>query len=358
MVTGAGAESWTVADSGGLVGPAERFLAHLAAIERSPNTVRAYAHDLRDFFEFLAVRGLAWDRVCLEDIGRFVAWLRLPPRARAAGVGVLPSVEATLTAASVNRKLSALSSFYEFHRRHGTELGDLLTRWKPGGRSGGSWKPFLAHLGARDQRRRAVALKAHRRIPRALAEEEVERLLTACASLGERLLVMLLSSAGLRIGEALGLRHEDLDARRCEVAVVARQNANGARAKTWGRRVPVTGSLMRLYSDYLHEEYGTLDSDYVFVHLAGPRLGQPLRYGDVDRLVRRLREATGVVFTPHELRHTCATGWLRRGVPVEVVARLLGHASVSTTIDTYDHLGIEDARRVLAAAGALGQAPS
>jgi integrase/recombinase XerD len=52
------AESWTVVDGQGVVEPVERFLAHLAATERSPNTVRAYAHDLRDLLEFLAVRRL------------------------------------------------------------------------------------------------------------------------------------------------------------------------------------------------------------------------------------------------------------------------------------------------------------
>jgi len=346
-------ESWTVVDGDGLVAPVERFLAHLAAIERSPNTVRAYAHDLRDFFEFLALRQLSWDRIRLEDVGRFVAWLRLPPAARTGSVAVLPSVEAALSAASVNRKLSALSAFYEFHQRHGVELGELLTRWKPGGGRGGSFKPFLIHLGARDERRRAVALRPVRRTPRALEADEVERLLGACVLLRDRLLFTLLVRAGLRIGEALGLRHEDLDARRREVAILARSNANGARAKSWARRVPVAPSLIRLYSDYLHDEYGPLDSDYVFVHLAGRRPGWPMDYAAVDRLVRRLRARSGVHFTPHELRHTYATELLRRGVAVEIVQRLLGHASVSTTVDTYSHLGVEDARRALAAAGVL-----
>ena len=44
------------------------FLAHLSAIERSPNTVRAYAHDLRDFFEFVAGRDVGWDRVRLKEL--------------------------------------------------------------------------------------------------------------------------------------------------------------------------------------------------------------------------------------------------------------------------------------------------
>ena len=54
-----------------------------------------------------------------------------------------------------------------------------------------------------------------------------------------------------------------------------------------------------------------------------------------------------------ERRHSYATGLLRRGVRAEVVQHLLGHASISTTIDTYSHLGIEDARRALVAAGVL-----
>jgi Phage integrase, N-terminal SAM-like domain len=44
--------------------------------------VRAYAHDLRDFLAFLESRGIAWDGVVLEDLGRFVAWLRLSGPAR------------------------------------------------------------------------------------------------------------------------------------------------------------------------------------------------------------------------------------------------------------------------------------
>jgi integrase/recombinase XerD len=181
----------------------------------------------------------------------------------------------------------------------------------------------------------------------------VKRLLMACDTLQDRLLLTLLREAGLRIGETLGLRHEDIDARRGEVSVVARVNANGARAKTWERRVPVSAATVRLYSDYLHVEYGALDSDYVFVCLRGARLGRPVDYPVVDRQVRRLRARSGERFTPHELRHSYATDLLRRGVAVEVVQKLLGHASITTTIDTYSHLDIEDARRALVAAGVL-----
>ena len=76
--------------------PIERYLAYLTDIERSPNTVKAYAHDLKDWFVFLDVRGLDWREVRLEDLGEFVAWLRLPPAGRAGGVVMLPSARASL----------------------------------------------------------------------------------------------------------------------------------------------------------------------------------------------------------------------------------------------------------------------
>jgi integrase/recombinase XerD len=136
--------SWTVLDRAwSVLEPAEAFLAHLHAVERSPNTVKAYAHDLRDWFEFLDGAGMSWSAVRLEDVGRFVAWLRLPPVARDGRVVALPSAERFCAAATVNRKLSAVSSFYEFHHRHGVDLGDLLTTWRTQAYRGGSWRPSL-----------------------------------------------------------------------------------------------------------------------------------------------------------------------------------------------------------------------
>ena len=59
LMPGSEAESWTLlGDDHGPVEPAERFLAYLAAVERSPNTVKAYAHDLKDWFAFLGFRGV------------------------------------------------------------------------------------------------------------------------------------------------------------------------------------------------------------------------------------------------------------------------------------------------------------
>jgi hypothetical protein len=57
----------------------------------------------------------------------------------------------------------------------------------------------------------------------------------------------------------------------------------------------------RLYSEYMHAEYGELDSDYVFVNLWGGRRGSPMSYPTVDKLVARIRSRTGVEFTFHML---------------------------------------------------------
>lgn len=121
-------ESWTVlGGEDGTVEPIERFLAYLTDIERSPNTVKAYAHDLKDWFVFLDQRALDWREVRLEDLGEFVAWLRLPPPGRDGRVTLLPSAGHHCGVTTVNRKLSALSGLYLFHARHGLDLGDLVT---------------------------------------------------------------------------------------------------------------------------------------------------------------------------------------------------------------------------------------
>lgn len=313
VLTSSGVESATVVRDGEVVVCVDRFLAHLTAIERSPNTVRAYAHDLRDFAAFLDPRSAVWDAVSLEDIGRFIAWLRLSSLARSGQVMPLPWVEGELSAATMNRKLSAIASFYEFHQRHGAAVGDLLARWRPGGR-GGSWRPFLAHLGDKPERRRVIALRSERRLPRELSAVEMTTLIDACDRLRDRFLLSLLRGTGLRIGEALGLRHEDIDVLRRVIIVRQRLNVNRARAKTYSREVPADPALIRLYSDYLHEEYGALDCDYVFVNLWAEPVGRPMSYPSVDRLVRRLRRRTGIEFTPHQFRHSYATDLLRRGV--------------------------------------------
>ena len=250
----------------------------------------------------------------------------------------------------MNRKLAAVSAFYAHQARNGAEVGDLLAVWRTGGRGG--WKPFLHHVSkGKPYRGRAISLKAPKKLPRILTVAETQAILDACTRLRDRFFFALLHESGCRAGEALGLRHEDIAAAECEVSIVARENANGARAKSGGRTVPVGPELIRLYADYLHEEYGGIDSDYVFVNIWAQPKGQAWSYQAAYDLVLRLRARTGIAFDPHWLRHAAATRWLRDGVSIEVVSKLLGHSSVTTTSAIYGHLTAEDARAALERAG-------
>ncbi len=96
----------------------DEYLAWLTDCERSPNTVEAYAHDLRAFWTFLAEHGLVWDQVGVGELAEFAAWARRP----AANVVVLAEEAARLSARSVNRMLSGVVGFYEFQARRGSTL--------------------------------------------------------------------------------------------------------------------------------------------------------------------------------------------------------------------------------------------
>ncbi len=353
VIPGSGTRSWTVlGDDDAPVVPVDRFLAYLTGIGRSPNTVKAYAHDMKDLWQFLGFRGLDWREARLEDIAEFVAWLQLPAAGRAGEVAVLPSSVPEVSVATVNRKLAAASSFYAHQARNGDGPGDLLAAWRTGGRGG--WKPFLHHVSrGKPYRGRAIALKAPKKLPRILTVAETQAILDACTRLRDRFFFALMHETGCRAGEVLGLRHEDVAAAECEISIVPRENANGARAKSGARTVPVDPDLLRLYADYLHEEYGGLDSDYVFVNIWAEPKGQAWSYQAAYDLVLRIRARTGLDFDPHWMRHSAATRWLRDGVSIEVVSKLLGHSSVTTTSATYGHLTVEDARKALEKAGWL-----
>ena len=351
-----GDESWTVLDDDfTVIEPIEMFLAHLTVIERSPTTVRSYAFDLRDYFQFLGLHEIDWDTVALEQLGRFAGWLRLAPDARAGTVTALPTVTPHCSATTINRKLSAIGSFYRFHARHGVSCADLLTAMNPSGARSSSWRPFLAHLGDRGTRK-TIKLTPPRRLPRTLTDEQTAAILACCDRLRDRFLIALLAGTGMRVGEALGLRHEDIDPAERLVRVRARRNSNQARVKCGQREIPIAPALIRLYTDYLVTEYGDLDCDYVFVNLWAGNHGDPWRYWNVTDLIARLRRCSGIEFTAHMFRHTYATELLRREVPPEVVQKLLGHASITTTIGTYAHLDITHVRDALERSGWLARA--
>jgi integrase/recombinase XerD len=181
------------------VEPIRRYLAYLDDVERSPNTLRAYAHHLKLFWDYLAWAKLAWTDVRLGQLARFMAWLRRHDP------DVVPLGAATRRREStINTILAAVNSFYEFHER----LGSLLPfeRYRLGVPPSGATKPFLHHITkGQPVRTHLVKARSQRRLPRTAAPEDIEALLGACTHVRDQLLVCLLRDTGMRIGQVLGL---------------------------------------------------------------------------------------------------------------------------------------------------------
>lgn len=104
---------------------AESFFVYLDARELSPETVRTYAHALASSFRFLDEGALDWQEVRLVDLADFIVWLRRP----APNVIVLDLSASCRKPRTVNKILSAVSSFYDYQVRNGCEVAARLVVW-------------------------------------------------------------------------------------------------------------------------------------------------------------------------------------------------------------------------------------
>ena len=82
------------------------------------------------------------------------------------------------------------------------------------------------------ERRRTIKLKSPQCLPKVLTAQQVQVILDACEHLRDRLLFALMLDTGVRVGEALGLRHEDVAIAEKTITITPRDNANRARAKS------------------------------------------------------------------------------------------------------------------------------
>lgn len=335
-----GRRSATVLGPQGTISAVEDYFTFLDAIGRSPNTVRGYASDLAQWFEFLDARSRPWDQATMDDLGDFTAHLRRTNRAvPETNVVVLRPQVQKRSPASVQRALSAVFAFYDHHWN--TPIAQALARSRQG--------RTAVRKGRYATGKRPIQVIVPDTIPDILTQDQAAVIVNAASTLRDRLLLLMMLLNGLRVGAALGLRHEDINVRKKSLTIRPRDdNANGARAK---RRsdltLPLHPAVGRIYTDYLDIEYGDLDSDYVFVNLWAGQIGAPMTYSNVRQLISRLSRATGVTFTAHTLRHTFATEARRGGAQLEAVSELLGHASVDVTRSTYIHTTVEDLRKEL-----------
>lgn len=337
-------ESWLVIGDDFLpVEPVQDYLAYLSNVGRSPNTVRTYAYHLKLYWEYLGEKCIDWTEANLEKLADFMLWLR---SSSPAGVVSMVEQESKRSEASINGILTSVCMLYDFHEKSGNV--DHIPLYRTSMMPGRRYKGFLHHINkGKPVRTRLLKLKVPKRAPKTITTEQVQELIEACRSVRDKFLVCLLHESGMRIGQALGLRHEDIQSMDNLIRIEPRDdNANGARAKTVDPyTVHVSQGLMGLYTQYVCDEFmEILDdlSDYVFVNLWDGKKGEPMSYSNVMALFNRLKRKTGIAINPHMLRHTHATQLIREGMPMAYVQKRLGHASIQTTIDTYVHVTNED----------------
>lgn len=289
----------TVTESGGAIGQFTRFL--VSERNASQNTVRAYVREVSDLRAFLAgakkrdpesARG-GWKAVTTADLRRFFSE-RFP--------GLKPS--------SVARKMSAVRSFFAFLVGQGAISGnpaDSLT-----------------------------APRREMRLPEFLPVDEMMDFLGSLPSGGVReardaAILELLYSSGLRVGELVALRMEDVSLEEGTVRVMGK----GRKV----RLVPVGGSAVRALKRYLAVRPGVsgggfegLPGEPFFLNLRG-RAGRKTGAGISARSVARMLEGTlrGRHLSPHGMRHSFATHLLESGADLRAIQEMLGHASLSTT---------------------------
>jgi integrase/recombinase XerD len=318
-----------------VVEPIQRYLTSLTTSTRSPNTVEAYAYDLRTWWEFLSLKALDWRNINLSDVEDFAYWLRVGDTTK---VVSMQPVQAIRSEKTVNRAITAITSFYEYHIASGRIDFKQFDRFHlPQGINREGLLTGIAK--SKPTRQKLVKLKEPKSFPGCLTDEQVEALVNACHRLRDKLIILMLNGTGMRKGELLGLCHEDIgDGSDNFIRVVRRNNPNGARVKGQERTIPVVPELMKMYNDYLIYEYPEPVSDYVFVNIWEGKVGMPMNPNVLNVMFDRLSKKTGIQVYPHLFRHTYATRLLKANYLPERVKHLLGHTSIQTTLDIYSHV--------------------
>ena len=182
---------------------------------------------------------------------------------------------------------------------------------------------------------------------RAMTPLEVRALFEAAIGDRYEALYILAVNTGLRQGELLGLRWEDLDLETATLRVRRTlQNGRLYPPKSGkGRNVKMTRQTVdavRSHRKRQLEEQIRLarvweDQGLVFPNRAGRPLDHTNFYQrDFKKLLDRARLSP--TFRFHDLRHTCATLLLSRNVNPKIVQEMLGHATITQTMDTYSHV--------------------
>ncbi len=281
----------------------QSFLQYIRFEKRfSANTVVAYENDLKQFFNF---------QLKLYEIENPSEVL--PPMVRSWMVSMM---EAGISTRSINRKVTAVKSFYKFLMRKGEcKSSPLLKVQSP---------------------------KVSKRLP-VFVDENKMKLLFSDVNFGEtfepvrdKLILELLYATGMRRSELVGLTDARVDLFQCQIKVLGKRNKE--------RIIPFTNNLKELINKYfqLRNEFAPHPNAF-FVTSKGNNMYPELVYRIVTHRIGGV--TTLQKKSPHILRHTFATHMLNNGADINSVKELLGHASLSAT-QIYTHNTIEKLKEV------------
>ena len=273
----------------------------------SRNTLEAYRSDLLQYGDFLRAHNLDVLSVEHAELTAFLTELAMGGNGRAGA-----------KAATLQRKVACLRSFYRYLRREGIMTND------PTADLHGPRKP--------------------QRLPEVLTRDEVMRLIMSATgkspiALRDRALLELMYACGLRASEATGLEIDDVDL--VEQMLRARGKGSKERVVPIGRSAVLA---LRAYAENGRPELVGLSVErHVFVNSRGVGLTRQGLY----KIIKGHAESAGLSarVSPHTLRHTFATHVLSGGCDLRVLQEMLGHADVATT-QVYTHLSSDRLRDV------------
>lgn len=280
----------------------ERFHSYIANERRmASGTVYNYTEDLRDFSRWLAAQGITdLDEVTAREVR---SW-QMDHMDRGENPG------------TVKRRLSSLSSFFRYLRRHGLFDTDIMAK--------------------------VSAPRQPKRLPVFFKEGELEHLydegLFADDFMGrrDRLMLRLLYETGIRRSELAGLRVGDVDFSSLTIKVLGKRNKE--------RLIPIESELAHNISQYLalkEQEKGA--SEWLFVGRKGRQITVQDIYNTVKKYMSSLSNADRI--SPHVFRHSFATHILNEGGNIQAIKELLGHADLATT-EVYTHVTREHLKEV------------
>ena len=164
------------------------------------------------------------------------------------------------------------------------------------------------------------------RLPEVLSLEEVETLIETASHIRNKAIIALLYSSGLRVGELVNLKAENIYMSRMQVYVPQSKNH-------CDRFTILSNRALELLKEYWRSY--PVKREQFFVSLDEPHM--PLKVSGVEMMLRNVGKDAGIQVHPHTLRHSFASHMIEQGVPINYVQSMLGHSCLEST-QVYIHI--------------------